>query len=160
MSAESRAERVTRMLPARWLDVSVDAATAHETVRTAMAVRRYTPVGSGVNGVAYYRHGTLLSEFLSDAVAFSLIKWLMKRPIGYAKFAVWTEPAAGGTRVTLSLVTGYAHAAWLRLTIDDLITGFGAAGTLVRTGEPFSGIDLPDGSPGRPLAHRRHRGAR
>jgi hypothetical protein len=154
---ESRAERVTRLLPARWIDVSVDAATAHEAVRAAMARRRYTPIGEVVNGVNYYRHGTLLSEFVSDVVGFSLITWLTGRPTGYAKFAGWTEPAPGGTRVNVSLVTGYAHAAWFRLTVDDLINGFGAAGTLLGTSDPFSGIDLPDGSPGQPLAHRRRR---
>ncbi|WEO76311.1 hypothetical protein BJQ94_13180 [Cryobacterium sp. SO2] len=140
--------------------MSVDEATAHAFAHTAMAGRRYTPVGERVDGVVLYQYGTLLTEFLSEIAGLPLILRLAGRPYGYAKIAVWTEPAAGGTRVSVSLLTGLFHAEALRLTVDELIRAFDTAGTLLRAGEPFSGIDLPPASPGRPLAHRRWRSSR
>ncbi|MGY4857624.1 hypothetical protein [Cryobacterium sp. AP23] len=160
MSAESRARNATQHLPARWIEVSVDAAGAHESARVAMARHRYTPVGEVVDGVAQYQYGTLLTEFLSEIAGLPLILRLAGKPYGYAKIAVWTAPVPDGTRLTVSLLTGLFHAEELRRTIDDLIIGFGAAGTLLRTGEPFSGIDLPAESPGQPYAHRRWRARR
>jgi len=162
--AAARATRRTRNankhLPARWIDVSVDDASTHAVARAAMARRHYTPRGATIGGVALYQYGTLAREFFSDLLSLGLFARLAGRPDGYARIAVWTEPIDGGTRVSVSLVTGVFHAAALHATISELIQDFAATGALIRAGEPFSGLDLPPDSPGYPLAHRRRSRAR
>jgi hypothetical protein len=153
--ASRRTRNANRHLPARWIDVSADEATAHAVARAAMARRHYTPRGAVADGVALYQYGTLAREFFSDLLSLGLFARLVGRPDGYARIAVWTEPIDGGTRVSVSLVTGVFHAAALRTTIGELIQDFAAAGSLIRSGDAFSGLDLPPDSPGYPMAHRR-----
>jgi hypothetical protein len=159
VSAATRARNANRHLPARWIDVARDAAGTHAFAHTAMARRGYTPRGPVDDGVAYYQYGTPVRQFFSDVLSFGIVRRLLGRPDGYALLAVWTEPVAGGTRVTVSLVTGLFHAAALHETLAELITDVDAAGALLQAGAPFSGINLPADSPGRPLAHGRSRTA-
>lgn len=159
MSAASRARNANRHLPARWIDVAGDAASTHAFAHTAMARRGYTPRGRVDDGVAYYQYGTPARQFFSDVLSFGIVRRLLGRPDGYALLAVWTEPIAGGTRVTVSLVTGIFHAAAVHETLAELINDVDAAGALLQAGAPFSGIDLPAHSPGRPIAHGRSRSA-
>jgi len=137
--------------------VSVDAATAHEFARRAMERHHYKRAGTVTAGVASYQWGTLLLEFLSELAGFGLILRLMGRHDSYARFAVWTEAEGEHTRLSASMVTGLFHADDFRVATLELIEEFDEAGMLVSASAAFSGIDLPNDSPGRPLAHRRRR---
>jgi hypothetical protein len=157
--ATRRARNGTKYLPARWMDVSADAATAHGFAHTAMTTHHYTQRGTVINGVAVYLYGTLLREFIFDALAVGLILRLMGRPDGFARIVVLTEPLENGTRVTVSLLDGVFHADHVRLTIEALIARFEERGMLRGTSEPFSGLDLPANSPGQPRPNRKQNDA-
>lgn len=149
----NRAERRTRngnkYLPARWIDVAADAATAHGFAHTALTRNHYKRRDAVTDGVAVYLYSTLAREFVFSMFAIGLVTRLMGRPDGFARVVVFTEPIANGTRLTVSLVDGVFHADNVRQSIEELITSVEDRGMLLGTSEPFSGLDLPQGSPGR-----------
>ena len=150
MSAATRAKRLNKAFPARWIDVAADAATAHDIARAVLERRRYRADATPTGGVLVYEYGTRLGEFIDDMYSLGLVAYLLGRPTGYGRVAVWTEAVDGGTRLTVSLVTGRNHARSVHEVIAELIHTVAATGLLVQAGEPFSGIDLPADSPGQP----------
>ena len=157
MTSARRARNGNKYLPARAMDVSVDAAAALEFARAAMARHHFTPHGAITGGVWMFRYGTPIDEFFSDILGLGVFYRMIGRSDAYARIAVWTEPLATGTRLTVSLVTGIFQAPTVQTTITELIGDFTDAGVLIQAGEPFSGIDLPADSPGQPFPRRRAR---
>jgi hypothetical protein len=157
VSAASRTARLTKQFPARWIDVAADAATAHDIARAVLVRRRYRVGAAPAGGVLVYEYGTRLGEFIDDMYSLGLIAYLFGRPTGYGRVAVFTEAVDGGTRLTVSLVTGRNHARSVREVVAELIHTVAATGLLVQAGEPFSGVDLPSDSPGQPVPGYRRR---
>jgi hypothetical protein len=150
MTRTPKPASATEHLPARWLDISADPAAIH--ARTASAMRRhlYRAHGPVVDGIARYRYMSPGSEFLSDMASFGLILNILGRPDSFAELAAWTEPSPDGTRLTISLAHGIFHAKRVRAMIVEIIEEFRVDGSLVNASPPFSGLDLPLDSPGRP----------
>jgi hypothetical protein len=150
VSAASRAARLNRQFPARWLVIAGDAATAHEFARVVLTRRHYRADAPPSGGALFYEYGTRLGEFIDDMYSLGLIAYLRGRPRGYGKVSVWTEAGTDGTRMTVSLVTSHYHAKSVHAVIAELIDSVTAAGLLVQVSAPFSGIDLPAESIGQP----------
>jgi hypothetical protein len=142
--------RVVEYFPARWIDVDTGADAAHGVVRAVMLRYRYKPYGALAEGVARYRFGSPAAEFLSDTLSLGLVLTLLKRPDGWAELAAWTAPAPRGVRVTIGLTHGVSHRRAVRSMLGDIVEAFRSDGTLIDASEPFSGHDLPAGTPGRP----------
>lgn len=141
--------------PARWIDVSVDAETAHAAVAAVVAQHDYSPTGTSAGDIRRYRFGSPGLEFLSDAVGFGLVLRALGRPDGWAELVAFTHAGDGGVRLTVSLVEGVFHARVVAAAIEEIVDTFRRDGVLVDSSEPFSGLDLPPDSPGRPRLHRR-----
>jgi hypothetical protein len=160
VSAASRTARLIRQFPARWIDVAADQRTVHEVAGAVLTRRHYRADFPPVGGAVFYEYGTGLGEFIDDTCSLGLIAYLRGRPRGYGKVAVWTEAVQGGTRVTVSLVTGYHHAQSVHAVIAELIERVQSAGVLMQVSVPFSGIDLPADSLGQPAPGYRRRQVR
>jgi hypothetical protein len=158
MTKQDRQAKIAlKYFPARWINVSVDAARAHHLAAVAMNRHRYTLREQRTPDVALFQYGTVAREFLWDFLGFDAVAFFRGLPTEWAQIAVWTEPVAGGTRISVSLLDGLTHRTEVRMTIEDLIEGFRAEGVLLQVSEPFSGLDLPADSPGQPKPHRRSR---
>jgi hypothetical protein len=157
VSSAKRTARLNRQFPARWIDVAADAPTAHDFARAVLAGRHYRVEAAPAGAVLFYEYGTRLGEFLDDLYSLGVIAYLRGRPRGYGRVAAWTETIDGGTRLTVSLVTGYHHAKSVHAVIAEVIDAAAAAGVLTQVGAPFSGIDLPSDSPGQPAPGYRRR---
>ena len=155
-----RSRYADKARPARWIDVAADAATVHNLAREIMVAGHYAPRGEVTNGVAVYEHGTPTREFWFDVLGADLILLLMRRPFGWGRIVVFTEPASAAprelaqTRVTISHTNGTYQAAGVRTLIADVIEALSQRGILVATSEPFSALDLPQNSPGQPYPNR------
>lgn len=155
-----RSRYVDKARPARWIDVSADAATVHNLAREIMVSGHYAQTGEVTNGVAVYEHGTQSREFWFDVLGADLILFLMRRPFGWGRIVVFTEPASAAspesaqTRVTVSNTNGTYHAEGVHTLITKLVEALDQRGLLVGTSEPFSAVDLPQDSPGQPYPNR------
>ena len=146
-----------KYFPARWIDVSVDAARAHTLAADAMNRHRYTLRQQRTADVALFQYGTVAREFFWDFLGIDAIAFFRGLPSEWAQIAVWTEHIAGGTRIGVSLLDGLTHRTEVRATIEDLIEMARGEGVLLQVSEPFSGLDLPADSPGQPKPRRRRR---
>jgi hypothetical protein len=163
-SAARRNRTRTKYLPARWIDVAADDATVHTIVAEVMVRGYYSQTGEVTAGVAIFEHGTQTREFWFDVLNADLILQLMGRPGGWGRVVAFTEPIAAGptpaepapsgTRVTISLTDGLPHRNHVRRLIAEVIEAVGQRGILIGTSEPFTGIDLPQDSPGQPYPKR------
>jgi hypothetical protein len=161
MTKQGRQSRsALKYFPARWIDVSVDAARAHDLAARALNRHRYTLREQRSPAVAFFQYGTPGREFLWDILGFDAVAFFRGLPTEWAQIAVWTEPVAGGTRISVSLVDGLTHRTEVRSTIDDLIADFRAEGVLLAVSDPFSGLDLPADSPGQPKPRRKRKQGR
>ena len=149
MKPAGRADAVEHY-PARSMDVSMEPAAVHQIVGVAMARHRYRLCSDVSTGVGIYRTGSAAKEILNLVVPFEVFPFTAGRPHGSGEIAAWTEPAPGGVRLALSLREGFPHAVVVRAIAAELIEEFRANGVLIQASEPFTGLDLPPDSPGRP----------
>lgn len=149
MSPAGRTDSIEHY-PARSMEVSLGPASVHEVVLAAMTRQRYRLHGDVAAGVGIYRIGSAAKEFLNLVLPVEIFSTMAGKPHGSAEIAAWTVPAPGGVRLTLSLRTGFPHAVVVRSVAAELIDEFRANGVLIQASEPFTGLDLPPDSPGRP----------
>lgn len=147
--------RAAQQFPARWMDVSLEEGKVYEIVQIAMKRHHYSPHGEVVTGAGLYQFGSPVKEIIYDVLPLDPWFRMLGIPIGWADIAAWMVPVPGGVRLTVSLVKGVFHSKVVSEMAAELVEEFRVNGALIQASEPFTGLDLPLDSPGRPAAHRK-----
>ena len=135
------------------MEVTADVPTIQQMVHSSLKKNHYSRDASSTDNIFRYYHGNLVTEMVSNATGWDLIKMMAGRPTGFGQIVAWVEATADGHRLSLSLTTGVAQAKFISIIFDELVAQFSGTGQLLRVSEPYSGMDLPLESPGRPLMH-------